>query len=237
MRNRKMLSNPAGRHVTVALVLLFALTGRLAALPHDAALSGVVRDVQGVPQMGALVQIVTADATVIATAFTDNHGRYIIPSILPGQYNLRATAAFFSPASRLHVRLAAGAQAIVNLTMSSLYEAENWLPAQKRRADEPADDWKWTLRSAANRPLLRMTDDTDPTVQMSSSADTQHKASTEARVSVTSGDGGFGARWRAPGAGARPRAGEWRWSDPAGRCRGTTDSVPGGSGSRAGGGL
>ena len=178
-------------HLGTVLTLTLVLAAPGYAASHDAALSGVVRDVQGVPQMGALVQILSADATVIATAFTDNHGRYLIASVLPGKYDLKATAAFFMPASKPNVRLQAGAQAIINLTMSTLYQAENWLPAQKRRADEPADDWKWTLRSSANRPLLRIVDDGDPTI-FSSSADSQRKATTQARVSVTSGDGGFG---------------------------------------------
>jgi len=160
----------------------------------DAALSGVVRDSHGVPQMGALVQLFTADATAVATAFTDNRGRYLIHAVIPGRYQLRASAAFFMPASRPNVRLQAGAQTIINLTMSTLYEAENWLPAQKRRADEPVDDWKWTLRSSANRPLLRIVADEndDGTVLVSSSAETSHRAKTHAAVSVTSGDGGLG---------------------------------------------
>jgi hypothetical protein len=180
-------------YTMLALMLLFAQPGIAAprlVSAADAALTGIVRDAQGVPQMGALVELLTSDASTIATAFTDNHGHYIIPAVLPGRYHLRATAAFFLPASRENVRLQAGAEAIVNLTMSTLYETENWLPAQKRHPDEPADDWKWTLRSAANRPLLRMVD--DGTVQVSSSADNAHRAKTHARVSVTSGDGGFG---------------------------------------------
>jgi len=156
---------------------------------RSAILSGVVRDSQGVPQMGAIIQLLTADATTVATAFTDDHGRYIIHAVLPGSYQLRATAAFFLPTSRQNVRLLAGAQAIVNLTMSTMSEAANWLPAQKRRAEEPVDDWKWTLRSAANRPLLRLADDD---VLVSSSADNAHKSSTRGEVVVSSGDGGFG---------------------------------------------
>ncbi|MEO7028600.1 MAG: carboxypeptidase-like regulatory domain-containing protein [Acidobacteriaceae bacterium] len=175
-------------------LLLLARSG--SASPWDvsraATLSGVVRDAHGVPQMGALVQLLTADASAVATAFTDMHGRYIIPTVVPGRYQLRASAAFFLPVSRQNVRLQAGAQAIVNLTMNTLYEAANWLPAQKRRADEPADDWKWTLRSSANRPLLRIVDDANGPVLVSSSADTSHRAKTHAAVSVTSGDGGFG---------------------------------------------
>ncbi|HEY5331711.1 MAG TPA: carboxypeptidase-like regulatory domain-containing protein [Acidobacteriaceae bacterium] len=168
---------------------VFCVAASGSASPHNAILSGVVRDSQGVPQMGAIIQLLTADATTVATAFTDDHGRYIIQAVLPGSYQLRATAAFFLPASRQNVRLLAGAQAIVNLTMSTMGEAANWLPAQKRRAEEPVDDWKWTLRSSANRPLLRLADDD---ILVSSSADNAHKSSVRGEVSVTSGDGGFG---------------------------------------------
>jgi len=189
MRSRTSL------YTLLALTLLLAQPAVAApryVASRDAALSGVIRDARGVPQMGALVELLTADASTIATAFTDLHGRYIMPSVVPGRYLLRVSAAFFMPASRANVRLLAGAHSTVNLTMSTLYDAANWLPAQKRRADEPADDWKWTMRSSANRPLLRIVDDGEGNVQVSSSADTSHRAKTHASVSVTSGDGGFG---------------------------------------------
>lgn len=164
-------------------------------------LSGIVRDAHGTPQMGALVQLLAVDTTVVASAFTDDHGRYALAALLPGRYNLHASAAFLLPVNRTNVRLQAGAQAIVNLTMNTLFEAESWLPAQKRRDDEPADEWKWALRSSANRPLLRFVDPNAPpqaedgTVRasdVSSSATERTRASSQARVSVLSGDGAFG---------------------------------------------
>jgi hypothetical protein len=172
-------------------IAMLGYTGVSFAASADAAVSGVVRDVHGTPQLGAMVQLLSASAVTVATAFTDDHGRYIMPSVLPGRYRLRATAAFFVPAIRPNVRLEAGAQAIVNLTMSTLFEAENWLPAQRRRADEPADDWKWTLRSTANRPLLRLVDPEDG-VSISSSGEQAHKYTSQGRVSLVSGDGAFG---------------------------------------------
>lgn len=170
--------------------MLWGAAAAMAASP-DAALSGVVRDSHGTPQMGALVTLLTSGSSTIATAFTDDHGRYIIPSVLPGRYQLRATAAFFSPATKPNIRLQAGAQAIVNLTMSTLFEVENWLPAQRRMADEPADDWKWTLKASATRPLLRLTDPEDG-AEISSSGEAAHKSVNQGRVSVLSGDGQFG---------------------------------------------
>lgn len=162
-----------------------------AAQGFDAAVAGVVRDASGTPQMGALVELLRADASVVTSTLTDTHGRYILPAVLPGKYELRATAAFFVPSRRPDLQLHAGAPAVVNLTMNSLFEAQNWLPAQRRRADEPADDWKWTLRSTANRPLLRLVDPQSG-LEVSSSAERAPAASTQGQVALINGDGAFG---------------------------------------------
>ena len=68
-------------------------------------------------------------------------------------------AALFVPAMRDNLQLRPGREAMVNLTLNTLFESATWLPAERRKADEPSDDWKWTLRSAANRPILRMVED------------------------------------------------------------------------------
>jgi hypothetical protein len=141
--------------------------------------------------MGALVQLLRGDMSPAATAFSDGHGRYIIAMVVPGRYQLRATAAFFVPLMRNNVRLQPGVQSVVNLTLSAMFEADNWLPAQRRRADEPVDDWKWTLRSTASRPLLRLVDPEDG-VSVSSSAGHEHRVQSQGRVMLTNGDGAFG---------------------------------------------
>jgi hypothetical protein len=173
----------------VLTVLVLGWTGRSLAASADAAVSGVVRDSHGTPQMGALIELLTADTSTVASTFTDDHGRYIIPAVIPGKYQIRASAAFLVPVTRANLRLQAGAQAIINLTMTTLFEAANWLPAQTRRPDEPADDWKWTLRSTANRPLLRLVDPNDG--MAISTSDTEHRAVSQGRVTVTNGDGAF----------------------------------------------
>ncbi len=180
----------------LALCAVAGLAGHSLAAPPNASLlasavSGTVRDIHGTPQMGTLVELLRSDDSVVASALSDDHGRYILPSIRPGQYAMRATAAFFVPVQRNHLYLQAGTQAVVNLTLSAIYEADNWLPAQRRRADEPVDDWKWTLRSTSSRPLLRWTDPYDG-IAISSSAEHLHKQTTQGKVSVTNGDGTFG---------------------------------------------
>jgi hypothetical protein len=171
-------------------VLVLGWTGHCQAASTDAAISGVVRDSHGTPQMGALIELLTADATMVASALSDDHGRYIIPAVLPGKYQLRASAAFLVPITRGNLRLQAGAQAVINLTMVTLYEAANWLPTQGRRTGEPVDDWKWTLRSTASRPLLRLTDENGQ--EVSSSGVERRRVVSQGRVELTNGDGAFG---------------------------------------------
>jgi hypothetical protein len=163
------------------------------AVGQAAAVSGVVRDAQGVAQLGALVQVITDDSAILGTTFTDLHGRYLIPHLLPGKYQVRASAALFVPALRGNLQLRAGAQAVVNLTLTTLYESATWIPAERRKADEPSDDWKWTMRSAANRPILRLAEDGDLIMVSSSVTESSSKRSDRARAEMTAGDGGFGS--------------------------------------------
>jgi hypothetical protein len=174
-------------------LLLLTVTVRVAAGQGGAAVSGVVRDAQGVVQLGALVQVVADNSTVLGTAFTDLHGRYLIPHLVPGRYEVRASAALFVPAMRDNLQLRAGAQAIVNLTLNTLFESATWIPAERRKADEPSDDWKWTMRSAANRPILRLAEDGDVIMVSSSATEASPKHMDRARAEMIAGDGGFGS--------------------------------------------
>ena len=156
-----------------------------------ATVSGVVRDTRGVAQMGAMVEVLAASGSV-GTAFTDMVGRYRIVNLLPGRYQVRATAALFMPATRGNLRLSTEMRATVNLTLSMLSDTAMWLPAERRRSDEPGDDWTWTLRSAANRPILRMMGDGEVVLASQDAREGPHGAAIQARASMMSGDGGFG---------------------------------------------
>ncbi len=147
------------------------------------AISGVVRDSGGTPQLGAMVQLIAADSAVVAQAYTNLHGGFAFEHMLPGIYQLRATGDSFLPTLRENLRIRANSKTVVNLTLNTLFEAIQWLPAEPRSPDEPRDDWKWTLRSSSNRPLLRFFDD-GPLVVVTGE-NNQSAPQLEARVSVT----------------------------------------------------
>ena len=160
---------------------------------RGAEVTGIVKDSQGVAQLGVLVQVLGEHAVTVATAFTDQHGRYLIANLPSGHYAVRASQTLFLPTTHANLQLHAGASAIVNLTLAALFDTASWLPAERRQADEPDDNWKWTLRSNANRPILRVLQDGDVLEVSSSATETRHQtAMTRVRASVSSGDGGFG---------------------------------------------
>jgi Carboxypeptidase regulatory-like domain len=141
--------------------MLVSLVGSLPALaaPYPATVSGVVSDARGTPQMGAMVELIAANATVVGRVYTSMRGTFSFDNVFPGTYQIKATGDSFLPTLREDLRLNARSKTVVNLTLSTLFEAIQWLPAQPRSPEEPSDDWKWTLRSSTNRPLLRLLQD------------------------------------------------------------------------------
>jgi hypothetical protein len=171
----------------VCIVALIAVGGAPVYGVTPGSVSGVVCDSAGVPQIGAEVQLLRPDLTVIASVYTNTSGHFTIPRVLPGRYAVKALGTSFLPSLREDVRV--HTSTVVNLTLNTLYEAMQWLPSEPRTANTEQDDWKWTLRSAANRPLLRWLED-GPLVVVSDGSGTAPKL--KARLMATGQLGTFG---------------------------------------------
>jgi len=136
-----------------AVIVAWSLTAFAGERPS--AISGYVRDSSGIPQMGAVVEIATSAARTL-TVFTDGAGFYSASDLLPGLYSVKVSAASFLPALREKVGLNPGTSIHLNITLNTLLDAMRVGPLRGTADD---DDWKWTLRSVANRPVLRVFDD------------------------------------------------------------------------------
>jgi len=176
------------RSFQIALFLTLISTGSacvFAAPP--ASVSGVVRDSAGVAQIGTTVQLLRSDMSVAAIVYTNAKGRFNFSAVTPGHYAVKALGTSFLPSLRENVRVRANT--VVNLTLNTLYEVMQWLPAEPRAGNAQKDDWDWTLRSAANRPLLRWLED-GPLVVVSEGSGTAPRL--KARLMATGGEGTFG---------------------------------------------
>jgi Carboxypeptidase regulatory-like domain/TonB dependent receptor len=117
-------------------------------------ISGSVTDSAGIAQMGASVEMLAVGTGQRILAYTDAVGHFTINGLTPGNYDIRVSAPSFLPSVREDVILAAGAAKVVNITLNTLFEAVRMIPPRKSGNTED-DSWKWTLRSTANRPILR----------------------------------------------------------------------------------
>jgi Carboxypeptidase regulatory-like domain len=170
----------------LALLALIWCLGASAAV-NPGVIAGTVRDNAGVPQMGAVVQILANSAARTQTVFTDARGAFTIAGLLPGLYTVKVSAPSFLPTIRERVHLLSGANLLLNLTLNTLFEAIQLVPRHKASADSD-DDWRWALRSMANRPILRLADD-KPLVVVQRGEDASD-GELKARVSfIAGGDG------------------------------------------------
>ena len=141
--------------------LVCAFASPLAAAPHSGAISGVVVDGTGTPQMGAAVLISSEKiaATVPLRLLTNDLGHFSTPSLPAGMYTIHVTLAGFLPAVEQHVRVTEEQATLLEIVVDSVFSS---LEKLRRQPDQTvsSDDWTWVLRSsAATRPVLRWQDD------------------------------------------------------------------------------
>ncbi|MFB3815244.1 MAG: carboxypeptidase-like regulatory domain-containing protein [Terriglobales bacterium] len=176
----------------VPLVIAFVIAAPVWAAGLPGTISGTVRNSGGVAQMGAVVEVLASSAVPVATVFTDSRGYFEARGIHAGNYQIKVTAPSFLPSLREDLTLKPGANLIVNVTLNTLFEAMQLAPIRRRTAEDQ-DDWRWTLRSAANRPILRVLDD-GPLVVVAKGPDENEKT-LKAHVAFFAGSGaeGFGS--------------------------------------------
>jgi hypothetical protein len=125
-------------------------------------LTGVVRDLSGIPQMGASVEVFSeAPGAVPSQDFlTNTQGIFRGDKLLPGLYTIRVTLAGFLPTLQQHVRINPNLTTLVRIEMESMFASLEQLRRQPNSGKADADDWKWVLRSAAGtRPVLQWDED------------------------------------------------------------------------------
>jgi hypothetical protein len=169
---------------TLAIALLWCLGASASVNPG--AIAGVVRDTAGVPQMGAIVEILANSTPRALSVQTDTRGAFTVAGLLPGLYTIKVTAPSFLPTIRERIHLQPGANVLLNLTLNTLFEAIQLVPRHKSSAEDD-DDWRWALRSMANRPILRLADD-KPLVVVQHGEDGR-EGELKARVSFISSTG------------------------------------------------
>ena len=156
---------------------------------RSATISGFVRNSQGAPQMGAAVEVLSSAFDSIKV-FTNEKGFFSASGLLPGTYAVKVSAPSFLPTLREKISLKSGAGVLLNLTLSTIFDAIQFAP---RREGTDDGDWDWVLRSTANRPVLRVLPDGSPV--MVAKADQTQRPDLKGTLSFVAGApaNGFGS--------------------------------------------
>jgi hypothetical protein len=148
------------------MALVIAATGssfganRIAgqAKPAPGKLAGVVRDIAGIPQMGASVEVLSeTPGKIVSLGFlTNTQGIFRGEKFAPGLYTVRVTLAGFLPTLQQHVRINPNLTTMVRIEMESMFASLEQLRKPPNSNKAEADDWKWVLRSASGtRSILQ----------------------------------------------------------------------------------
>ena len=154
--------------------------------------AGVVNDTNGVPQLGATVQLISesAGATGAIDFLTNTQGVFRSDKILPGMYTVRVTLAGFLPTIEQHVHINPHVTTVVRVQLESMFASLDALRRAPSAATIESDDFKWVLRSAsATRPVLQWVDDDEANADIASHSsviDTR-MAHPKARLDFTDG--------------------------------------------------
>lgn len=103
--------------VSGALAILFAASSVIRAQVAGGTILGTVSDASGAAVPRVNVSIRNVATGVARDVATDSAGFYSVPNLLPGQYEVTATASGFSTLVRSGITLAVGQTAQLNLTL------------------------------------------------------------------------------------------------------------------------
>ena len=126
MNRQRRDSHKTTWHLAGKACRLVVLPLLIAALPAAAqnriagSIVGWVKNDRGIPQMGAVVTLLTATGRSADRVYTDHRGNFQLDDVLPGKYSLRVTLDRFLPLLKENIkidRIGVG-QHLVNLLSS-----------------------------------------------------------------------------------------------------------------------
>jgi hypothetical protein len=154
------------------------------------AIAGVVRDLEGVPLMGASITLFSPQQFPLGRVRTDQHGRFELTGLPPALYSVRVTLASFDPAVRRNLLVQPGMRSLLNVSLSTVFSSVQLAVPPLENGNVMSEDWKWVLRTASDaRPITRFADAPEPSPSVRASGEIV--AETRGVVRLSAGDSGL----------------------------------------------
>jgi len=101
----------------IVVIMLCLGTSTLVAQTSAGAISGVVNDESGAVVPSAQVGVTDVDTGITRSVSTDASGRYRVPSLIPGHYEVQVQLTGFETAVRSGIELTVGQEAVINMVL------------------------------------------------------------------------------------------------------------------------
>jgi len=125
------------------------------------AISGVVRNSLGIPQMGAVVLLYNRQDRNVEKVLSDSTGRFQFSDLIPDLYSVKVSVATLVPALKKNILVQPGMRSILAVNLNNLFISIQLSYPPLENGSLLTDDWKWALRtSSATRAVQRFLDST-----------------------------------------------------------------------------
>src|SRR5438552_9842699 len=114
VRGVRMISIP--RRLVIVTLVICSIAWTVYGL-DDSTISGTVKNSTGAPYRGAFVRVRNVKTTMTFSVLSDSEGRYRVPNVPPGDYEVRATAIGYKDDIRAGVTVAANSSPSLDFTL------------------------------------------------------------------------------------------------------------------------
>jgi hypothetical protein len=119
-------------------------------------LGGLVTDVAGKPQQGAVVLLFNKQDRVLQRSATDSLGSFAFGDLLPDLYSVRVSLSSFVPAIKDRIQIRPGMRSLLEVNLSRVFSSVQLVSTAPVSGSLMSDSWKWALRAdSSTRPILR----------------------------------------------------------------------------------
>lgn len=147
------------RRLITPVLALVALTAAQAATPVKLTgqLDGLVTDVAGKPQGGAIIVLLNQQGRLLQRSATDALGSFAFGELLPDLYSVQVSFSSFVPAVKERIQVKAGMRSLIAVNLSKVFSSVQLVSTTPVPNGLMNDSWKWTLRADSPiRPVLRI---------------------------------------------------------------------------------
>ena len=153
-------------------------------------LGGLVTDVAGKPQPGAVILLFNRQDRLLQRSATDSLGTFAFGDLLPDSYSIRVSLSSFVPAIKDRIQIKPGMRSLLEVSLSRVFSSVQLVSTAPLPGGLMSDSWKWALRADSSmKPILRFLPAQQPAESPASSRVSAMFTDSRGLVRISASDG------------------------------------------------